>query len=237
MLCGVGRVAVSGVTDRIVRGHAVGVESTVYQVNRFRGPFNAFIFSALGGYLDLLMRARKQRVYVDLPGEVVELGPGVGANFRYLPAGTRVIGVEPNSAMHPRLRQRAARAGVDLDLRTVVGESIDVPDASVDMVISSLVLCTVADPPQVLTEVLRVLRPGGRFAFVEHVAAEESSRTRRVQRWVRRPWAWTFEGCSCERDVAGFVESAGFSRVDVERYRARSPLLPFNPQVAGVAVK
>jgi ubiquinone/menaquinone biosynthesis C-methylase UbiE len=88
-----------------------------------------------------------------------------------------------------------------------------------------------------LAEVQRVLRPGGRYAFVEHVGAKERPVLRRIQRLVRRPWAWTFEGCSCERDLAQVIEDAGFASVDVEEYRIHSPILPFNAHVAGIATK
>jgi SAM-dependent methyltransferase len=208
-----------------------------YEANPVRGPFNAAFFTVMGGYLDLLMRRRKRRVFADPPDEIVELGPGVGANFRYLRPGTRVIGVEPNPAMHARLRARAARHRIELELRDVVGEHLDLPDASTDMVVSSLVLCTVNDPAQVMAEVLRVLRPGGRYAFVEHVAATDRPVLRIIQRLVRRPWAWVFEGCSCERDLAAVIARAGFTSVDLEKYRIHSPVLPFNTHVAGIATK
>ena len=129
--------------------------------------------------------------------------------------------------------RRAARShGVDLEIRSVVGERIDLPDASADAVISSLVLCSVRDPDAVLAEIRRVLRPGGRFSFAEHVAARPRTPTRWTQRILRRPWAWVFEGCSCERDLATVIRSAGFASVDLCHYRIHSPFLPFNKQYA-----
>jgi ubiquinone/menaquinone biosynthesis C-methylase UbiE len=116
--------------------------------------------------------------------------------------------------MHRRLRAAATRHGVHLDLRDRLAERTDLPDQSVDSVISSLVLCTVTDPADVLAEIRRILRPGGTFRFVEHVAARAGTPTRTVQRALRRPWAWTFQGCSCERDLAGLLRAAGFTRVD-----------------------
>jgi SAM-dependent methyltransferase len=211
--------------------------TTTFDANAVRGKFNAAFFTAMGGYLDWLMGSRKRRVFANLPTEIVELGPGVGANFRYLPPGTRVIAIEPNPAMHARLRARAARYKMELELHDVVGERLDLADASADMVVSSLVLCTVRDPAAVLAEVQRVLRPGGRYAFVEHVSAKDRPMLRRIQRLVRRPWAWVFEGCSCERDLADVIARAGFASLDVEEYRVHSPVLPFNTHVAGVATK
>lgn len=201
-----------------------------------RGRFNSAFFWVMGGYIDTLMHSRKATAFADLPPTVVELGSGVGANLRYLPAGARLIAVEPNPYMHARLRRAARSRSVDLEIRSVVGERLDLPDGSVDAVISSLVLCSVRDPGAVLAEVRRVLRPGGRFSFAEHVAAEPGTPTRWVQRALRRPWGWVFEGCSCERDLASVIRSAGFTSVDLDDYRIRSPFLPFNTHIAGTAV-
>jgi len=77
--------------------------------------------------------------------------------------------------MHEALRRRAKQCGIDLDLRELAGKNLDLPSASVDFVFSSLVLCSVDRPEQVLAEVRRVLRPEGRFVCIEHVAAPEGS--------------------------------------------------------------
>ena len=208
-----------------------------FRTHRVRGRLNALFFRVLDRYLDRLLRPHKRAVFADLPPTVVELGPGVGANLRYLPAGTRLIAVEPNPAMHPRLRLRAARAQVDLELHDALAEHLDLPDASVDAVISSLVLCTVADPAGAVAEVHRVLRPGGRYAFLEHVAAAEGTPLRRLQRAVRRPWGWMFEGCSCERDLRAVIEAAGFAHTAIADQRVHGPFLPANSQIVGVATK
>ena len=201
-----------------------------------RGRFNSAFFWVMGGYINGLMHERKSAAFADLPPTVVELGAGVGANLRYLPAGAHLIAVEPNPYMHARLRRAARSRNVDLEIRSVVGERIDLPDASADAVISSLVLCSVRDPESVLAEIRRILRPGGRFSFAEHVAAKQGTATRWTQRTLRRPWAWIFEGCSCERDLASVIRSAGFTSVDLSDYRIRSPFLPFNTHIAGTAI-
>jgi SAM-dependent methyltransferase len=201
-----------------------------------RGRFNSAFFRVMGGYINWHLHHRKSTVFADLPPTVVELGAGVGANMRYLPAGAHLVAIEPNLYMHTRLRRAARSHGVDLEIRSVTGERMDLPDASADAVISSLVLCSVRDPEAVLAEIRRVLRPGGRFSFAEHVAAEPHTPTRWTQRILRRPWAWIFEGCSCERDLSTAIQSAGFTSVELCHYRIHSPFLPFNAQIAGTAI-
>jgi SAM-dependent methyltransferase len=213
------------------------LEEAAYRPHPVRGPLNALFFTALDGYMDKLLRSHKQALFTGLPPTVVELGPGVGANLRYLPPGTRLIAVEPNPAMHDRLRAQAERARVDLELHSTVAERLDLPDASVDAVISSLVLCTVTDPAAVVSEVHRILRPGGRYAFLEHVAAPDGTALRHLQRALRRPWSWAFEGCSCERDLRTVVEDAGFARTAIADARMGGPFLPVSTQIAGVATK
>jgi SAM-dependent methyltransferase len=200
-----------------------------------RGRFNAAFFRVMAPYLEGTLRPRKQRLFAGLPDRVVEIGSGVGANLPYLPPDGTLVALEPNRYMHPRLRSAAARRGIRLELRERTAEHTGLDDHSVDVVISSLVLCSVRDPAAVLAEVHRILRPGGSFRFVEHVAARPGTVTRLAQRVFRRPWAWTFEGCSCERDLEAAVRAAGFASVDVERYRIVTPFVPFNTHIAGVA--
>ncbi|HEV7206431.1 MAG TPA: methyltransferase domain-containing protein [Jatrophihabitans sp.] len=201
-----------------------------------RGRFNSLFFAGMGGYINWHMRKQKSTAFAGLPANVVEIGAGVGANLRYLPAGARLTAIEPNPYMHARLTRAARRRKVDLEIRGVVAEGIDLPDASSDAVISSLVLCTVDDPAAVLAEIRRILRPGGRFSFAEHVVARPRTPTRWSQRLLRRPWAWVFEGCSCERDLAGLIRSAGFAGVELRPYRIHSPFVPFNTHIAGTAI-
>jgi len=215
----------------------MGGGGSQFEAHAGRGRLNAVFFHVMDGCINWYLRRHKEAVYADLPRTVVEIGSGVGANFRYVQPGTTVIAVEPNPYMHRSLRLAAERRGIALEIRDVVGERIDLPDSSADAVISSLALCTVSNPSQVVAEVHRVLRPGGRYSYLEHVAAREGTPTRGVQRMVRRPWAWVFEGCSCERDLEAVIRSAGFSSVENRRYRIHSPFVPFNTQIAGTAVR
>src|SRR5439155_26769491 len=131
---------------------------------------------------------RKRALLGTLHGTVLEIGPGTGANLPYYPPDIQWVGVEPNPYMHPYLQKEAGRRGLRADLRTGVAERLPLPDESVDAVVSTLALCSVADLPQVLREVRRVLRPGGRFIFIEHVASPPGTRLRRLQNLVRPVW-------------------------------------------------
>jgi len=204
--------------------------------NAVRGPLNALFFTVFDGYLNRLLSDRKSRLFTDLPDEVVELGAGIGANFRYLKPGTAVTAIEPNPHMHGGLRKTAHRFAIDLRIVASGAEAIDLPDNSVEAVICTLVLCTVDNPERVLAEVNRILKPGGRFMFLEHVAAPRGNWRRGLQNVLHRPWHFCFEGCNTNRETAGLIEAAGFQELDIEEYTMTGPFVPVNTQIAGVAV-
>lgn len=164
---------------------------------------------------------------------VVEVGAGAGPNAAYLPTGTCWIAVEPNVHFHASLEQAAADHGLHLDLVGGTAEALPLPTASADAVVSTLVLCSVTDVRRSLAEMRRVLRPGGRVLFLEHVAAPPGTLRRRAQRLVRRPWGWLADGCRPDQETDRLLREAGFASVEVEP--ARVPLGLASPHVVGVA--
>jgi SAM-dependent methyltransferase len=208
--------------------------STRPSCNPVRGRGNAGIFSFLDRYQHHKFGARKRALFVDLPPTVVELGSGTGASLRYLAPGSRLIAIEPNVHMHAALRRHAARRRVELEIRRESAERTSLPDASVDAVICTLVLCTVPDPAAAVAEVRRILRPGGRFIFIEHVRAE-SRPLRRLQRIVARPWRYVFEGCELDRDTAGILAAAGFRDLRIDHFRLGGVFVPIWSQIGGSA--
>lgn len=208
-----------------------------FETNRIRGPLNSWLFKVLYGYLDYLFGNSKRTLFKDHPDIVVEIGPGAGANMRYLRKGTRLIAIEPNVHMHNNLKKSARKYGVNLEIRTVKGESIDLEDNSCDFVLSTLVLCTVGDPEQCIQQIKRVLRPSGTFVFIEHVKARDKSFLALFQRLVHKPWHWFFEGCHTNRDTKALLESSGFSHLDIISYNLYSPFIPIIPQIRGKAIK
>lgn len=205
--------------------------------NGRRGRFNAWFFTVFDGYVNHLSRRHKQHAFGGIaPGTIVEIGAGVGGNFDYVPGGSRMIAIEPNLAMHDGLLRRAAERDITIELLADDAQRLPLPNDSVDEVLCSLVLCTVTDPDVVLAEIRRVLRPGGRFRFVEHVAAPAWSPRRWLQHALRRPWCWIYEGCDLCRDTGSAIERAGFAHVELRRRRFRqSCFVPVNTAIHGIA--
>jgi len=204
--------------------------------NPIRGRFNAWFLAALDGYMHWKYASIKSGLLRDAPSVVVELGPGAGANLRYLPRSTRLIAIEPNKHMHPLLQRQADRFGIDLDLRGLAGEQLGLPSQSVDFVFSSLVLCTVEKPNQVISEVRRILKPGGRFACIEHVEAPAGTAINGLQHAIRGPWKWLFEGCDLCRDTGATLRSSGFAKVEVNPIVLRTIFVPIRYQITAMCV-
>lgn len=186
--------------------------------------------------MDRIYGRRKQAICKALPSTVVEIGPGAGANLRYYTRSTRVIAIEPNRTMHPYLKAKAKRYHLDLVIKSISGEKIDLSDNSVAAVVGTLVLCTVDNPEQVLAEIRRILKPGGRYVFLEHVADTRGTPLRLVQDGLLPVWRCFFEGCHLNRSTHKTIKRAGFSRVDMDCFKIKSPWLPIAPHIFGSAV-
>ncbi|RMI30683.1 class I SAM-dependent methyltransferase [Nocardia stercoris] len=177
---------------------------------------------------DLLSRAR---------GRTVELGSGTGLNLGYYPDGLdELILTEPEAAMRTRLTRRLRSSRHRARVLDAPAEQLPFADGTVDTVVSTLVLCTVDDPDPVLREIGRVLRPGGRLLFLEHVR----SASPRLSRWQDRlagPWRRFAEGCHCNRDTLELIRTSGLNLEDVQEmsWRGMPPIV--RPLITGVAVK
>lgn len=208
-----------------------------YNNNAILGPINSWIFKVLSGYMNYLFGKTKRALFNNHPETVVEIGPGAGANMRYLRRGTRLIAIEPNLHMHDNLKKAADKYGIHLEIKTVMGEHIDLPNDSCDFVVSTLVLCTVSDPKKCVDQIKRILKPSGVFVFIEHVKAKENSILNVLQKLIHKPWHWFFEGCHTNRDTVSLLKLTGFSSLEIEEYNLYSPFVPIIPQIRGKAIK
>lgn len=187
-------------------------------------------------HIDSRIAPQKRALFADLHGDVVEIGPGTGANLAYYAPDVRWIGIEPNPYMHPYLRREAERLGhPEWVVRTGSAEKLDLPDASVDALVSTLVLCSVADQRATLAEIRRVLRPGGRFLFIEHVAAPRGTWQRRWQDLIQPLWTPLVDGCHPNRETGSSLLAAGFAQVEMQPFTIDAPIVA--PHIVGMAVK
>jgi ubiquinone/menaquinone biosynthesis C-methylase UbiE len=161
----------------------------------------------------------KRRLVGGLSGLVLEIGAGGGANFDLLDHTTDGVGLEPDRRRRRRLTAKVARSGRRGTVIDGVAEDMPLPDDSVDAVLSTIVLCSVRDQEQAVAEVLRVLRPGGRFVFFEHVAAEHGSWQYRWQTWTA-PCSRMFDhGCDPSRETWQVLQQAPFIELDLSWFR------------------
>lgn len=184
--------------------------------------------------LATMTRTAVPALLASLAGTVLEIGPGAGANLRHYPAAVRWIGVEPDLASRSRALAEAARLGRSARVLPGVAERLELPDGSVDAVVGTYVLCSVTDQTAALAELYRVLRPGGRYVFAEHVAAPPGSWLRRGQRVAGLLGGLVGAGCRPDRDTLPAIERAGFEVVELYRSGLPGPFGTEVPHVAGV---
>lgn len=211
--------------------------SNEFKNNSILGPINSWFFYIISGYMNILWGKSKKKLFQNHPDTVVEIGPGAGANMRYYRRGSRLIAIEPNVHMHCNLKKSAKKYGIQLELKSLMGEQIDLPDNSCDFVVSTLVLCTVQHPEKCVEQIRRILKPSGAFVFIEHVKAKENTMLVYIQELIHKPWHWFFEGCNTNRDTQAILELADFSDLFLERYNSYSPFIPIIPQIRGRAIK
>jgi ubiquinone/menaquinone biosynthesis C-methylase UbiE len=182
---------------------------------------------------------RKRALFASVSGSVMEIGPGTRANLEYMPEGCRWIGIEPNQYMHEQLREKANRHNMEAEFAVASAEGNELGDETIDCVVSTLVLCSVADQSRVLAEVKRVLKPGGRFYFIEHVAAPKKTWLRLSQRAIRPVWSFLGDGCCPDRETNVAIERAGFGSLDMTCFRVPREIMPrfASPHIMGIATK
>jgi ubiquinone/menaquinone biosynthesis C-methylase UbiE len=178
----------------------------------------------------------KQALLGNLQHQVLEIGPGAGANFAYYNHNINWLGVEPNPYMHSYLEQEAQQQGLsNIELRQGTAEDLPVKDKSIDHVVSTHVLCSVKDPHRSLQEIKRVLKPGGHFIFIEHVAGECGTWTRRIQDGIEPVWKTLFDNCHTNRKTGKILEQIGLETVNYYQFKLAFPIV--SPHIAGIVRK
>jgi ubiquinone/menaquinone biosynthesis C-methylase UbiE len=196
-------------------------------------PFFGRCYALLSRRADAGELGRRRRALLArAAGRVLDIGAGPGDTFGHLPANVaQLVAVEPDRTMVTQARRRLSGAPAPVVLVRGVGERLPFRDGAFDTVVVALVLCTVDDPRAVVAEIHRVLRPGGRLLFMEHVRASDET----LAGWQDRlqpMWSLCNGGCRPNRTTLSTIRQAGFRFQPLEQYG-----FPVLPHVQGEAFR
>jgi ubiquinone/menaquinone biosynthesis C-methylase UbiE len=180
------------------------------------------------------LRAHREALVSGASGRVLEIGGGTGANLPFYNGIESLVVTEPEAPMARRLERRLAEHAVPAELVLAPAEELPFEDGSFDVAVSTLVLCTVDDQPRALGELRRVLKPGGRLLFIEHVRAEEPG----LARWQDRLNGLNRivgHGCNCNRPTVAGIRAAGFTITGLDRDEIKKAPPIGRPLVVGTA--
>jgi ubiquinone/menaquinone biosynthesis C-methylase UbiE len=187
-----------------------------------RGFYEGRVFPWLNDRLNAdpaLQQIRAESVR-DARGRVVEIGFGSGLNLPHYPQAVQsLVAVDPNDGMHARARPRIAASDFPVEVIRGVAERLPLADVGFDTAVSTLTLCTVAEPARALAELWRVLRPHGRLLLMEHGLSEDDGVARWQQRFngLQRIVAC---GCNLNRPIAELVQAHGFRFESIRKFYA-----------------
>ena len=179
--------------------------------------------------------AHRQALLRSATGDVLEIGAGTGMNLQYYGDSVQTLTLtEPEQPMVRQLKKRVDRLRPDAKLLRAPAEDLPFNDQSFDTVVSTLVLCTVDDQPRTLRELCRVLRPGGRLLFVEHVRSEDHKLARLQDRMMPINVRLA-HGCHCNRPTLEGIQNAGFDVTEVGHDTLKHAPPWIRPLIVGVA--
>jgi ubiquinone/menaquinone biosynthesis C-methylase UbiE len=208
----------------------------IYDATWGRG-FSALYDRCLQGTEEAGLHELRRELLADAGGRTIELGAGTGINLDLYPdAVEELVMTEPDPHMAKRLRPKLAGSARGAAVVEAPAERLPFEDSSFDTAVAALVFCTVPNPKAALAEAARVLKPGGRLLFLEHVRSQDPGLARWQDR-LERPWRFLGDGCHCNRDTVATISA---SRLELERVeRDELPKSPpiVRPLAIGAAVR
>jgi SAM-dependent methyltransferase len=203
------------------------------------GFYSGVIFPRLCEWVmrDPRMAALRREALAEVEGEVLEIGFGTGLNLaHYSSRVRRIVAVDPGEGMNRLARKRIAQSRIEVDLHIQSAEGLPFEQETFDWVVSTWTLCSIADVGQAVSEVCRVLRPGGRFVFVEHGLSDDPG----IQRWQRRlnPIQRLIgDGCRLDLDVDAVIRGQPFRSVALDRFIFANTPRTHGSMYRGIATK
>ncbi len=208
----------------------------IYDATWGRG-FAALYDRAFTATEDAGLREMRRRALSEARGRTIDIGAGTGANLPLYPEGvTDLVLAEPDPHMLKQLRVKVAESGVDAEASDAPAENLPFADASFDTAVFTLVLCTVPNPQAALAEAARILKPGGKLLFVEHVRADDPGLASWQDR-LEKPWRFVGDGCHCNRDTVATIEASPFTVEQVETGKLPKAPPIVRPLVRGQATR
>ncbi|MEM1367541.1 MAG: class I SAM-dependent methyltransferase [Cyanobacteria bacterium P01_H01_bin.15] len=180
--------------------------------------------------------AYRRQLLADVAGEVLEIGMGTGLNLAHYPESvTQLVAIDPNLGTHRLARKRLKETSAPVELRVLNGESLPLADHSFDCVVSTWTLCSIPNVQAAIAEIERVLKPGGRFFFVEHGLSGQAE----VAWWQNRltPLQKIIaDGCHLNRDMEQLI-CDHFGQINVKKFYSPSFPKPVGYMYFGIADK
>ncbi len=195
--------------------------------------YRQFIFPRLLDWTmsDAVLDGYRQDILMDVSGEVLEIGFGTGLNLPFYPPDiTQISAIDANPGMKSIVEKRIASSGIAVKFQTLNGENLPMADNSFDSVVSTWTLCSIANLDRALSEIDRVLKPEGRFFFIEHGLSNEPQ----IQTWQNRLnpiQKFVGDGCHLNRNIGDWIASR-FAIVRLEQF-----YLPDLPKHIGYTYK
>lgn len=172
--------------------------------------------------------AERRKTLESVQGEILEIGFGTGLNLAHYPEHVkRITAIDSNAAMSERAKARMEKSRIEVESKTLSGEQLPFADASFDSVVCTWTLCSIPDASRAVREFARVLRPGGRFVFVEHGLAN-SPRIRKWQNRLTPVQKMIGGGCHLNRPIDRLIESNGLALDSLQTY-----YMPGEPRIGG----
>jgi ubiquinone/menaquinone biosynthesis C-methylase UbiE len=186
----------------------------------FWGPLFARGYDRFNkGIEDAGLRDKRRSLLARAEGRALEIGAGTGVNLEVYPdAVTELVLIEPDRHMREQLEKNVAAQRRRVAVVDAGGERLPFPDGSFDTAVATLVFCTIPDPEAALDEIARVLKPGGRLLFLEHVRSTDPKAARWQDR-LERPWGWFGRGCHPNRDTLATIGGSALEVAEVEHDR------------------